>query len=294
MKKVYDEVVRPFYEAGMNDSAIAKMVSCDPEAIRYWRKKNNLPSTFTYKQNRKHDFTEVDELISQNLSDLTISKITGISPMTIYFHRVNNDLQRKSLSKNEEIKLSSKQKELIIGCVMGDGSLSKTSSTSNTVFRCEHSLKQSEYNLWKCAELGSIGCKSITTTRRTPDKRNGNLYKSVTIYTASNPALNSLHEAFYQNGAKRIPFELFGDYSALSLAVHYMDDGTKLNNSYSICTQCFTREDVIQFQQFLLDKFGLFTSIKKTNEIYVLAGSSKLFKELVEPYIHETMKYKLH
>lgn len=294
MKKVHDHIVRPLYEEGLNDVEIAGAVCCNAEAIRYWRIKNKLKSNFNYVNTRKHDFSEVDKLILKNLSDLKISKLTGIPQMTIYFHRVNNNIFRKSLIFNEDILLSQRQKEIIIGCVFGDGYLGKSSTTSNTRFTCEHSLAQKEYNLWKCEELKSLGCVSKQNKRKTPDKRNGNIYESISIYTKANPALNYLQKCFYKDRKKRIPFEILDDYSALSLAVHYMDDGTKDNASYSFATQCFSKEDLINFQLFLKEKFDLYTSLSKNGEIYILHNSKNKFEKLVVPFIHTSMLYKIH
>lgn len=75
-----------------------------------------------------------------------------------------------------------------------------------------------------------------------------------------------------------------------------MDDGTKNNCSYYLHTEGFTISDTKFLQTILLDKFSIKSSIhlfRGKPTIYIRAKSRKLFTKLVEPYICESMRYKL-
>ena len=48
------------------------------------------------------------------------------------------------------------------------------------------------------------------------------------------------------------------------------------------------------FREFLLLKYNLHTSIHGDNRLYIKAKSKQTFTDLIEPYILECVKYKLH
>ena len=57
---------------------------------------------------------------------------------------------------------------------------------------------------------------------------------------------------------------------------------------------CFSISELQKFQYFLLTKFNLKTPLHKDNGIYIRKESANTFKELVFPYIIDSMKYKLY
>lgn len=82
----------------------------------------------------------------------------------------------------------------------------------------------------------------------------------------------------------------------ISIAVWFMDDGTRNNCSYYLHTEGFSMEDVKYLQGLLLEKYNILTSIHMFHEkpvIYVRAGSREIFTSLVSPYICKSMRYKL-
>jgi len=78
-----------------------------------------------------------------------------------------------------------------------------------------------------------------------------------------------------------------------------MDDGTyHENRGVRFCTNSFTLEEVKRLGAILNVKYGIETSQHKTGAVnqyglYVQKKSMGRFKELVNPYIHPTMRYKL-
>ena len=109
----------------------------------------------------------------------------------------------------------------------------------------------------------------------------------------ANPAFNELFNNLYYP-EKRITKEFLKNYSELSLAVHFMDDGCKLKSGYSIATNCFSNEDLKLFIDFLKSKFNLDCSLHKNNILYIGAKSKDNFTNLIKPYIIDSMLYKLH
>ena len=81
--------------------------------------------------------------------------------------------------------------------------------------------------------------------------------------------------------------------TGLGIATWYMDDGSNGHYGYIFCTNGFSKDDVQLIQKFFKEKFDINTTIRKDNVIYIKADSKQKFKNLVSPYIIESMKYKL-
>jgi LAGLIDADG DNA endonuclease family len=83
-----------------------------------------------------------------------------------------------------------------------------------------------------------------------------------------------------------------------------MDDGGKLdynkkskNEGLVLNTQSFTEKEVKRMSIELSNKFNLSTNVrlnKNKNVIVIKSESYKIFKDLIDPYIIASMRYKLH
>ena len=118
------------------------------------------------------------------------------------------------------------------------------------------------------------------------------------IRSYSYASFNWIHNDFYPNGIKVVPLNISQYLTPLALAIWIMDDGTKHSSGLRLCTNSFTKEDVLFLGQILLDKYGLYTSIHRMRpdkEQYTLYIKKKSLLDLitiVSPYIHDSMKYK--
>lgn len=282
------------YEEGKMDTEIAKILSVSDSAIFYWRKKLNLESKFTYSKIAKIDNQKFEELFNRGLSDYAIAKELNMSPDGVYSHRIrHNYLRKENLRFNKSLELSDFQKQVLLGTLLGDASFKMGKGSVNPAIQCSHSIKQKEYCQYKTKIFESLGAYCKYHKRNVPDKRNGNIYEDFTMFVPANPKLKSWYEAFYKNGRKTIPFELFDYFTEASLAFMYMDDGCKNSSSYSIATNCFTQEELLEFRKFLFNRFNLETSIMSNNVLYIRAKSKELFTRLVSPYFCDCVKYKL-
>lgn len=76
-----------------------------------------------------------------------------------------------------------------------------------------------------------------------------------------------------------------------------MQDGSRgTAKGLYLCTDSFLLADVKRLAQYLSDTYGIQCSIHKAGKnyrIYILVKSVKTVKDLVLPYMHETMLYKL-
>jgi len=184
--------------------------------------------------------------------------------------------------------LTQEQKSLIIGTILGDGYLRIIPRRKNAFLEVNHSANQKDYVDWKYEILKSI-------VKSGPKLRNGNGGRvACRFYTQCVPEITDLFTYFYKEKKKIIPADLSID--EFSLAVWFMDDGSKSRNSIYLNTQQFSESDQLVLQKLLFDKFGVKTTLNKDKiykRIRVATGDAIKFCNLIREYIPESMQYKL-
>ena len=180
--------------------------------------------------------------------------------------------------------LSKVQQQLIVGCVLGDGYMRKK---VNAHLQITHSIKQKEYVDWKYANLRNI----VLTP---PKVYMGNAKRiGYRFFTRSLPCLTTFYDMFYRKGVKMVPENLI--LSPLSLAVWYMDDGSKSRKaSYLNCQQF----DPISQSNLLetLARIGILASLNKDktySRIYISYSYTPILVNMIKRYIVPSMRYKL-
>ena len=97
---------------------------------------------------------------------------------------------------------SYKLNQFVIGCILGDGYITKNGS-----LQIDHSLKQKEYVHFKYAFL-----KSYNVAGKAPkivycyDKRTNKTYQSIRFYTKCH--FQQLRSIFYATGKKEVPKDI--------------------------------------------------------------------------------------
>ena len=133
---------------------------------------------------------------------------------------------------------------------------------------------------------------------RKADKRTGTINKSIYFRTLSMPCLNYYYELFYKSKKKCIAKNLDKLLKSRGLAYWIMDDGGKsVYNQTILHTRCFTKKDIVFVQSVLKKNFSLVTRIeekKKDQWIIFIPVKQKIkLKEIVGPYMHKSMLYKI-
>ena len=288
-----EQVVIQLWKEGKMDSEISNITGLNKATIQLYRKQHNLTSKFTYDKVSKIDNKKFEELFYQGLTDFEIGKELGMSADGIYSHRMRHKYFRDNYTLAVKKELTQYQKEVLIGTLLGDSSLRLNGI--NPAISCAHCLKQKELTIHKTEIFKSLGAYYKYSIRNIPDKRTGKYYECYTMRIGANPELKEWYLAFYPNGKKIIPMNLVKEYfSEISLAFMFMDDGSKTPCGYSIATNCFSKENIKEFQDFLKTKFNLSTTIHSQNVLYIKACSKDLFTKLIKPYIIPCMQYKLH
>ncbi len=199
-------------------------------------------------------------------------------------------------------RLGDQQWEVALGSLMGDGSLSgNRRGRDGTRFRMGHGAKQAAYLDWKVSMFGDIGC-----SRRTNAK--GHVFADFTPLAE----LGELHDVVYfGDGKKHLTWDYLKALTPLSLAVWYMDDGCFTVRSkglqertaggsgrVEICVEAFSPGSRDRLVEYLRDTHGLEVKLTERgargmNVLQFTTAASARFQQIVAPYVHPSMEYKL-
>lgn len=187
-----------------------------------------------------------------------------------------------------DVKLSEKQRAIIVGSILGDGYIG-VSPAHTSYLEVKQQESRREYVFWLYKELKNL-CGSQ------PKRRSDN--KQWRLYTKYSKVLyKHFRQTFYLNGRKVIPGNIDRILvSSLSLAVWYMDDGRldyrpKSHYAYYLATDSFTKREVNLLIKVLKKNFGIEASMhyllsRKTRypKIYIGKAGRDKFAKLIEPY----------
>ncbi len=184
--------------------------------------------------------------------------------------------------------LSSTQHAILVGSLLGDGTLRRQGTRTNALLEVNHAYRYKDYVDWKWQHF-----QQYTLSR--PKSRLGKGSRIAYRFTTrSLPVFTTYYEWFYGNRKKLIPLDLKID--PLSLAVWYMDDGTKIRSAFYLNTQQFTIPEQQFLQKILLETFGLTSALNRDKHYFrirISTESTKYMQCLIEPYILGCFKYKL-
>jgi recombination protein RecA len=199
--------------------------------------------------------------------------------------------------------LSETQVQVILGALMGDGSLSKPvrKDDESARFRMGHGAEQANYLDWKVSLLANIQ-HSMTTNAK------GAVFADFTPLAE----LAELREAVYWgDGKKHITSEYLKALTPLALATWYMDDGSFVVRSkgvqqrtaggtgrIEICVEAMSPGSRVRLVSYLRDTHKLDVKLirkgaRQVTAILFTTAASEKFQKLVAPYVHPSMEYKL-
>jgi hypothetical protein len=193
------------------------------------------------------------------------------------------------------LEMSERQKQILIGLLLGDGHLERQSGAVLARLKIEHSVAQSAYVDWKFQEWRDW----VRTPPRTRTRRNriGTTSLNVGFSTLSHVELEWFRLRFYVNHRKVVPKDL--ELSALSMAVWFMDDGSRKSNQCRglyLNTQSFTEGEVELLRSVIRRDVGVETSVRKQKDglqIYIPSSSVTELILYMHSEILPSMRYKL-
>lgn len=197
--------------------------------------------------------------------------------------------------KNNKQFLSDQTKEIIFGSLLGDGSLELPPKGINARFGFNQSLYKKDYFLNVLNSLEEI-CSGKYRKISTLDRRTGKIYTTLNFWSKSLPVLNEFYFNFYNSKVKIVPLDL-SLLTPLAIAHWVMQDGSRgTSKGLYLCTDNFVYADVQRLGQYLNYKYNIKCSIHKAGNnyrIYILVKSVDTVKNLIIPFMHSTMTYKL-
>ena len=184
--------------------------------------------------------------------------------------------------------LTQVQHEIIVGSMLGDGTLRRQGARKHPLFEVNHSVRYKSYVDWKYNTL-----KDIVLTPPKARRTNGRRI-AYRFTTRSLPLFDKLYGEFYSRGKKSLPDSI--ELTPLTLAVWFMDDGSATYNSYYLNTQQFSRSEQEKLLALLLLQWEIEGGLNRDKCYYrirILAKSAYKFRELVSPYVLPIFRYKL-
>lgn len=186
---------------------------------------------------------------------------------------------------NTEGSLTEKQKEIIVGSLLGDGTMR---IKTNALLEINHNFGQKELVDWMYSSL-----KQFVGTG--PKVRKGNGKRIAYRFTTKSlPIFTSFYNRFFLNGRKKIPTYI--NLSPLVLAVWFMGDGSKSRSSIYLNTQQFSLEEQKLLCKMLYKQWQIETTLNKDKRylrIRIRVSSIEKFVSLIKPYLLKQFYYKL-
>jgi len=192
------------------------------------------------------------------------------------------------LVATKQYALSDDQMKLIMGSLLGDGSM-RYASKHNVAFRVGHGERQREYCEWKQQMLSPFA-HDIGKT--------GN---GIGFDTIPMRQLAGLRDAVYAaDGRKTVTTDLLEQLDERSIAAWYCDDGT-FGGSYkrwgygkpTLCVAGLDRQD----RELVADRceeLGMGRPTLSGHNLLFSGERARLFHEKISPYVHPSLDYKLH
>jgi hypothetical protein len=153
--------------------------------------------------------------------------------------------------------MNDKQKEILIGLMLGDGHLEKAKAGKNACLRITRKSADKKYLLEHAKIFANYGVKC--KDRSIFDKRTNKTYFQSVLRTAVHSELTEYWKNWYPNFKKIVPQNLI--LTPLSLATWFADDGSikiqKRIYDVKLATHSFTKEEVIHLKALLKTSFDL-------------------------------------
>src|ERR1035437_1672894 len=239
----------------------------------------------------------------------SISQVNGVSRFKVYT-KVDTRTEYKTfpeiypgaeaLMLRYELIIQPLAEQVLIGKMLGDGSLQRTRRADTACIQFGHKKDNEEYVKWTIQLLGDVGHSTI-------DYRTSGY--GTKMARAKSLCLNQIWEMFKEWGIpykqkkheenKQMPTSAIQKIGPIALAFWYMDDGSLAHNTEQEDRACFAtnafNNKSIQNLQAALAKFDIAATAYKAKgwRLRLNADDAEKLFLLIAPYIPHCMQYKL-
>nr|YP_004581319.1 putative site-specific DNA endonuclease [Schizomeris leibleinii]AEH05416.1 putative site-specific DNA endonuclease [Schizomeris leibleinii] len=231
--------------------------------------------------------------------------------MTTENGNLSRNIRGKALEKyKKSLELTDLQKDVLIGCLLGDASMSLRKGKPHYSIKFEQKADRAEY-IYHIYDifLPFVGSPPLLKFSNKEKTR-----KAIWFRTYQHDSLIFYYNLFYKQEkssenpklfdsiVKVVPKNIHKFLTPRAVAYWFMDDGTYHTDiksgvkTFLFSTQNFTKPDISLLCNALLTSFGIKTSIHKDKDfwrIYVLSESTEELVSLIKPYLHKDFIYKL-
>src|SRR3989344_5954383 len=204
---------------------------------------------------------------------------------TVSVERQTNMNTKEIREQKSGLKLTERRRDIIVGLLLGDGHLETQNGGRTYRLKDEHGALQRDYVEWLFNELREW----IPPTEPYMKLR-------------SNGALRFFGQQLYERKKKVIPALIGRMLTPLSLAIWFMDDGSRKSakhKTYIIHSLGYTKPDLLRIQNILQKKFGLKVALHQQKghywRLYIPSESARAFEQLTGKYMKPiaSMNHKL-
>lgn len=210
------------------------------------------------------------------------------------------------MNKNINIKNDNSLPEnlhyILIGLMLGDGYISKSSPTSNSRFE---GTKYKEFAL----SIGQLFEDYMSNPVKGVEvKGKKATYINYRLKTASLPVFNPYYDMFYRLNSslerphkfvKFVPLNIYDNFNSIVLAYLLMSDGNfdKNRNRVRIYTNSFTKEEVKKLAEIINTKLNIYTGVlhDRKDQWILTIGQKQLesLRNIVKPHFVSSMYYRI-
>lgn len=203
--------------------------------------------------------TVVKQMLSEGALQVEIAAFVGCSRPTLSRWMKSKKLTSNLVDRRWLTHLTSRQKSIIWGTVLGDGCLRIPKTGKNARLQLDHSRRQSGWLIWKYEELRNLFASSPREYIVTAYKGNVVRHEKIQASTRCHPILTDVYKKFYPDGKKVVTASILRGVDDLALAVWFCDDGSVNRNNYSLCLGNLTEAEYCLVQTWF-EKDGLPTT----------------------------------
>lgn len=189
--------------------------------------------------------------------------------------------------------------DIIFGSLLGDGHAERRIQGNGTRITFYQEATHVSYLLWLHNLFSELGYCNLNIPKiQTRLGKKGVVRKIIRFRTWTFSSFNWVYDLWYINGVKVIPSNIGEFLTPLALAIWICDDGGKVSQALKLSTNSYTYSECLFLVSVLYDNFKLKASVQSAGvidqyHIYIWKESMPLLREIVLPYVHSSMKYKL-
>ena len=159
----------------------------------------------------------------------------------------------------KDISLSYVCIQVILGSVLGDGSLKIQKNYKNARLQIRHSVVQKEYLIWKAEQLNSVGLLKLQKQKADGFSKN----EKISFQSKAVTELTQIFNIVCQANKLDLQLHWLNALDELALLIWWLDDGSLVSQKRQgcLCTDSFDNSSHQILQQYFIDSWQIYTRI---------------------------------